>query len=150
MDDFQQGLLDVLNRLARACENFSTGRSAASPAGDGKPRTVGKKRGTETFEEPVKVERVGKEWPNPQGWFKARVAGKWMATKSPTIAAALMAAYQDDYEVTVTYDVRIKGDFTDYYFSTVGPADGRDAIEVFEPPKDTKAKAKPAEDEAPY
>lgn len=146
-EEFMQGMVDAVNRLARAIENFgSAPKTAVTDAARKSAAT--KKKGDHIYRGPV--HKRLKDWPNDHGWFKARLGESndaWFATKSKSIAAILEEAHETDTAVFVTYNVTTSpdGKYTNRYIESAeigeGPSDAELAAAAAS--EEPKPEAKP-------
>lgn len=101
MEEFQQGLLDVLNRFAAAAEEFN--RAAPKAASKKKSSSKGSgegKRGEQSTSGIIQ-QFTG---PNNFGFFEAVIDGTKYSTKRSELGESLRAAYESGATVEITFD----------------------------------------------
>jgi hypothetical protein len=121
MDSQQaQELIEALRACTRALE---ANTAAVSSVAAGKQR-AGAKPGAIKWES-VRVKALAKEFPNSNGWFKAKLGAttsrveEWMDTKSKSIADVLLDARENDLLVNITYDEKKNGQYTNRRLMTI-------------------------------
>jgi hypothetical protein len=100
MDQFQQALIDVLNRLAAAAEDFNR----AAPKAAGKKRSSSKSGDAKPGEQSTRGAISQFAGPNGYGFYEAVIDGQKYSTKRSELGRSLADAYESGALIEITFD----------------------------------------------